>query len=62
VKIDGFPYLVTGTALLLWAPEGYARRVEKPKDSMVTVLTPESMVRCFRQGYMPEIHESGRTL
>ena len=62
VKIDGFPYLVTGTALLLWAPEGYARRVEKPKDSMVTVLTPESMVRCFRQGYLPEIHESGRAL
>ena len=62
VQIDGFAYLVAGNALLLWTPEGYARRDERPKDSMVTVLTPESMVGCFRQGYMPEIHESGRAL
>jgi len=60
VQIDGSPYLVAGNALLLWTPEGYARRVERPKDSIVTVLTPESMVGCFRQGYLPEIHESAR--
>lgn len=62
VQIDGFPYLVAGNALLLWTPEGYTRRVERPKDSIVRVLTPESMVGCFRQGYLPEIHESARAL
>jgi hypothetical protein len=62
VQVAGFAYLVAGDALLLWTPEGYARRDERPKDSIVTVLTPESIVGCFRQGYMPEIHESGRAL
>jgi len=62
VQVDDFAYLVAGNALLLWTLEGYRRRVERPKDSMVTVLTPKSMVGCFRQGYKPEIHESGRAL
>ena len=62
VQVDSCAYLVAGDALLLWKPEGYARRVERPKDSTVTVLTPESIVRCFRQGYIPEIHESGHPL
>jgi hypothetical protein len=62
VQVDGWPYLVTGNALLLWAPEGYGRRDERSKDAIVTVLTPEPIVGCLRQGYVPEIHESGRTL
>lgn len=27
-------------------------------EGTVTVLTPEPLVRCLRQGYRPEIHES----
>jgi hypothetical protein len=62
VQIKGRAYLVWRDALLLWTPEGYGRRDERPKNSIVTVLTPEPIVGCFRQGYMPEIHESGRFL
>jgi hypothetical protein len=62
VQVDGLAYLVANDALLLWTPEGYARRDERPNDSIVTVLTPESIVECFRRGYRPEIHESGRAL
>jgi hypothetical protein len=61
VQVDGFAYLVTGSELLLWTPQGYARRDARPTDSIVTVLTPESIVGCFREGYAPEIHASGRT-
>ena len=62
VQVEGSAYLVAADALLLWTPEGYARRDERPKDSMVTVLTPESIVGCFRQRFVPDIHESGRAL
>src|SRR5580658_4353943 len=60
VQIEGNAYLVLGDAVLLWTPEGYARRDARHEDSVVTVLTPEPMVDCFRQGYRPEIHESAR--
>jgi hypothetical protein len=59
VRIEGRAYVVSRDALLLWTPEGYERRDERPRNSIVTVLTPEPIVECFRQGYMPEIHESG---
>jgi len=62
VQIVGGAYLLLGDALLLWTPEGYAKRDARPKDLIVTVLTPEAIVRCFREGYRPEIHESGRFL
>ncbi len=62
VRADGCAYLVAGNALLLWTPEGYTRRDERPTDSIVTVLTPEPIVGCFRQAYLPEIHASGRAL
>jgi hypothetical protein len=62
VRIERGAYLVVGDALLLWTPEGYAKRDAQPKDSIVTVLTPEPIVGCFRQGYRPEIHETARCL
>ncbi len=62
VQVHGKAYLVMENALLLWTPEGYSTREERPKDSMVTVLTPPSMVECFRHGYVPEIHASSRIL
>jgi hypothetical protein len=62
VQIDGDAHLVAGDALLLWTPEGYAKREKRPKDSVVAVLTPEPIVECFRQGYQPETHESAAVL
>ncbi len=62
VQINGSAYLVLGSLLLLWTPEGYTKRDSRPKDLTVTVLTPESIVGCFRQGYRPQIHETGHPL
>lgn len=61
-QIEGSACLVLGDALLLWKPEGYARRDARPKDAIVTVLTPEPIVGCFRHGYSPEINETARLL
>jgi hypothetical protein len=55
-------WLVLDDALLLWTAEGYARRIARPKDMTVTVLTPRPVVECFRQGYQPELHCSSRAL
>ena len=62
VQLERAAYLVANDALVLWTPQGYARREERPRDLIVTVLTPQSIVECFRQGYLPEIHESGRRI
>lgn len=60
MQIQGSVSLVWRDASLLWMPKGYTRRDVRPKDSIVTVLTPEPIVECFRQGYRPEIHETAR--
>ena len=62
VEIDQAPYLVWDDALLLWTPECYTKSTHRSPDRMVTVLTPQPIVDCFRQGYRPEIHSSSRAL
>lgn len=58
VQIEGSSYLVWGDALLLWSPERYVAKLRRPDDRTVTILTPEPLVRCLRQGYRPEVHAS----
>jgi len=59
VTIDGSAYLVRGGELLLWTPDGYTRREPRSGGpALVTVLTPEITVRCLRNGYKPQMHES----
>ncbi len=62
VQIEGSSYLVWDNALLLWSPGGYVRKIHAPKDRIVTILTPEPLVRCIRQGYRPEVHRSSLLL
>lgn len=62
VQIEGGAYLVWHNALLLWAPGGYTRRMARPNDGKVPVLTPAPIVECLSHGYRPEIHESGRSI
>ena len=62
VQIEGSSYLVWGDTLLLWSPAGYLKGRHRPTDLTVTILTPEPVVRCIRQGYKPEIHESSLAL
>lgn len=62
VQIDGCSYLVSGDGLFLWSPGGYVEKRRRPQDLTVTILTPEPIVRCIRQGYRPEIHPSSLVL
>ena len=62
VRIEGARYLVWGDALLLWSAEGYIEKRRRPADLTATVLTPEPVVRCLRQGYRAEVHESAGAL
>ena len=58
VQIEGCSYLVLGDALVLGSPAAYVDKRHRPTDLVVTVLTPEPIVRCIRQGYRPQIHKS----
>lgn len=58
VRIDASSYLLRSNRLLLWTPEGYSETRHCSGDSTVTVLTPEPLVRCMRQGFTPALHES----
>jgi hypothetical protein len=58
VQVEGSSFLVWDDSLFLWSPEGYLKRVQRPSDLTVTVLTPEPIVRCIRRGYRPEVHQS----
>jgi hypothetical protein len=55
IQLDGSAYLVWQNALRLWTPQGYTSSESRPRDLIVAVLTPEPIVRCFREGYKPEV-------
>jgi hypothetical protein len=58
VRIDSDSYLLHAGVLLKWSPEGYREKLHLSKDSTVSVLTPEPIVRCLLHGYKPALHES----
>ncbi|HLK63339.1 MAG TPA: hypothetical protein VKU19_07860 [Bryobacteraceae bacterium] len=58
VNIDGSAWLVWDDALALWSPAGYVRKDPRPPHQIATVLTPEPIIRCFQNGYVPETHPS----
>ncbi|PWT98525.1 MAG: hypothetical protein C5B51_28945 [Terriglobia bacterium] len=62
IEIDGAASLVWDDALLLWTPDGYAKKAPRPRGMTVTVLTPRPIVECFRHGYQPETHASRAAL
>ena len=62
VQREGKAWLVWDDALALWTAEGYTQRDVRPKRLNVTVLTPQPIVECFRQGYEPATHDSLRTV
>jgi hypothetical protein len=57
---DGESCLVLGDALLVWSPEGYTRKIDRPQGTTAEVLTPEPIVECLRHGYKPEVHASSK--
>ena len=48
------PYLMTGKHLFRWTPFGYDEKLSLPKNHVVTVLTPRSIVNTFSAGYEPQ--------
>lgn len=62
VQIEGSRYLVWSDTLLLWSPAGYLKKRHRSTELIVTILTPEPIVRCIRHGYKPEIHVSSLAL
>jgi hypothetical protein len=58
VEIEGDAYLVWGDALLFWSPERYLKKLHRPDNLAVTVLTPAPAVECFGEGYVPQVHDS----
>lgn len=51
----GQAYLAVGGWLYPWSPFGYGERVERPDRERLTLLTPPSVVRAFRAGYVPQM-------
>jgi hypothetical protein len=62
VGIEDGAYLVRGGALLRWSPAGYGEKLARPDDAVFDVLTPQPIVRCLSNGYVPEIHSSAGEL
>jgi hypothetical protein len=56
IVIEDSPYLFSNNRLHRWTPFGYEDSIPMPAASMVTVLTPKSMVNAFRAGYVPQIN------
>jgi hypothetical protein len=57
---DGGACLIWGGHLLDWSAGGYTGRQARPREEVVSVLTPRSTVAAIRAGYLPEVHPSAR--
>jgi hypothetical protein len=50
---DHGPYLFSNGELYRWTPFGYENTIAMPEATMLTVLTPNSIVNAFHAGYSP---------
>jgi hypothetical protein len=61
LEYNGEPYIISHPNRVTgWTPFGYSDSFKLPPATEVNVLTPKSIVNCFRSGYIPQIHESAR--
>lgn len=59
IQNEGTVYLVTDMAMLPWSFHGYEPPVPLPEPgTTLTVLTPASIVRLFKQGFRPQVDAS----
>ena len=61
-KFAGKSYLKWEGGYYEWTPAGYSSRITIPNRQKVTVLTPKSIVRCFKNGFTPKTHKSLRQI
>lgn len=55
ILLNEDPYLFSKGKLHRWTPFGYENSIAMPEASMLTILTPDSIVNTFRAGYAPQI-------
>ncbi|MFN8488957.1 MAG: hypothetical protein U0350_15325 [Caldilineaceae bacterium] len=56
--VGGSAYVVVNGVLWRWQPEGYTSPKPWPAESVVQVLTPQSVVKLLAQGYPVGLHPS----
>ena len=44
--------------LFLWNPEGYTQQDTPTQGEVVTLITPQSIVRTLKEGFWPKVHSS----
>lgn len=49
-------YLVAATGYLPWSFDGYGAAKRIDRTAVVKVLTPQSTIRAFNEGFMPIVH------
>ncbi|MBV8790425.1 MAG: hypothetical protein JO237_00075 [Pseudolabrys sp.] len=62
VAIGGEPYVVRGSRLLHWTPQGYDQSRSRPRQGKADVLTPPLMSKVLKAGYRPQWHQSADKL
>jgi hypothetical protein len=55
VVVDGAPFLVLGSQLLLWSAAGYRDRRARPMRGRALQITPPSLVQLLRAGRDPVV-------
>ena len=58
VELEGKYYLKWGQGFYEWSPGGYVTGISIPHRQLLNVLTPKSVVRCFKNGFVPQVHGS----
>ncbi|MGC1467162.1 MAG: hypothetical protein WA792_15685 [Pseudolabrys sp.] len=58
IALDSDAYAVRGSRLLQWTPKGYVGTERRPRGVEVDVLTPPSMLKVLKAGYLPQWHTS----
>jgi hypothetical protein len=58
IRIADGIYLVWGDCLYRWSCDGYSEKRHRPDRTDVEILTPEPIVHCLSQGYLPKVHGS----
>ena len=55
---EGVAYLVSSRGYLPWSFDGYGNQKKIDHNVHVIVLTPQSIVRAFSAGFLPNAHPS----
>jgi hypothetical protein len=58
IAVDGAPFAVRGKRLLQWTPGGYGQTRRRPRNIVVDLLTPPSILAVLKRGYAPLWHPS----